>query len=201
MIASYIQGLGLGAGLIIAIGAQNTFVLSQGIRKQHQWIVPSICSICDCILILAGTAGVGAIISANPSLGRLAGWGGAVFLFWYGGRSLLSAFKNERLESTMAGGNTMKSAVLTTLALTLFNPHVYLDTIVLLGSISSQFEGTQRYIFALGACSASVIWFFSLSYAGSLLQPVFKRPLSWKALDIFIWLTMWAIAFSIWPKG
>ncbi len=201
MVTSYIQGVGLGAGLIIAIGAQNVFVLSQGIRKQYQWIVPFICSLCDCLLILAGTAGVGAVVAANPSLGRLAGWGGAIFLIWYGGRSLMSAFRNGKLESSSATRATMKSVILTTLALTLFNPHVYLDTIVLLGSISSQFEGANRYAFALGACSASVCWFFSLSYAGSLLQPVFKRPLTWKALDIFIWLTMWTIAFLIWPRG
>ncbi len=201
MVASYIQGVGIGAGLIIAIGAQNVFVLTQGIRKQYQWIVPFICSFCDCILILVGTAGMGAIISANPTLGKFAGWGGAIFLIWYGGCSLRSAFRDGRLESDNVIRKTLKSVILTTLALTLLNPHVYLDTVVLLGSISGQFEGMKRFAFALGACSASVCWFFTLSYAGSLLQPVFKRPITWKVLDIIIWLTMWILAYCIWPKG
>ncbi len=201
MISSYMQGAGLGAGLIIAIGAQNAFVLSQGIRKQHRWLIPSICSLCDCLLILAGVAGLGTLVATNPYLSKLAGWGGATFLIIYGAKSLVMAFKNNALELDTPLDKTTKSAIITTLGLTLLNPHVYLDTVVLLGSISGQFSGTKRYIFALGACSASILWFYSLSFAGSLLQPLFKHHLSWKILDIFICLTMWTIAFSIWPRG
>ncbi len=201
MVVSYFQGMGIGAGLIIAIGAQNVFVLTQGIRRQYQWIVPFICSICDCLLIIAGAAGVGAVIATNPILAKYAAWGGAIFLLWYGSCSLRSAFRTNILESGSLVRSTLKSVVVTTLALTLLNPHVYLDTVVLLGSISGQFEGMNRFAFALGACTASICWFFTLSYAGSLLQPVFRRPITWKVLDIFIWLTMWTIAFCIWPKA
>ena len=198
----YVQGFGVGAGLIIAIGAQNAFVLSQGIKRQYQWLVPLICSMCDCILILAGAAGIGTLIASNPSLARISGWGGALFLFVYGIRSFISAFKTGSLEE---GGSpareTFKSVVLTTLALTLLNPHVYLDTIILLGSISGQHPGMGKYAFSMGACTASIIWFFSLSFAGSLLRPVFRNPVFWKILDFFVGATMWIIACSILPKA
>lgn len=201
MVGPFIQGFGIGAGLIMAIGAQNAFVLSQGIKKQYQWLVPFICSLCDCVLIILGAAGMGTMIAKDPSLTRLAGWGGSIFLLVYGGKSFLSVFKKEVLENTSPVLKTWKTVVLTTLALTLLNPHVYLDTIVLLGSISSQFSGVNRYLFVWGACSASIGWFFGLSFAGTCLRPVFKRPGFWRVLDIFIGITMWTIAVSIWPKG
>ncbi|MCP3872047.1 MAG: amino acid transporter [Desulfobacteraceae bacterium] len=202
MVGSYMQGFGIGAGLIIAIGAQNAFVLSQGIKKQYQWLIPFICSLCDCILIILGAVGIGTLIAKDPSLSRWAGWGGAIFLFVYGARSFLSALRGDSIKNnTTQVTLTLKSVILTTLALTLLNPHVYLDTIVLLGSISSQFNGVKRAVFTLGACSASITWFFLLSFAGTRLRPLFQNSSIWKALDIFIGVTMWAIAFSIWPKG
>ncbi len=195
----FFQGFGIGAGLIIAIGAQNAYVLSQGVKKQHQWIIPLICSVCDAILILAGAAGVGAYIAANPQIADYAGKGGAIFLFWYGCKSLLSAFTKSSLQQKQTVQASLKTVVLTTLALTLLNPHVYLDTVVLLGSISGQFDGLNRYVFAIGACTASFIWFFTLSIGGGLMEPLFRHPLSWKILDISIWLVMWSLAYSIWP--
>ncbi len=201
MVGSYVQGFGVGAGLIIAIGAQNAFVLSQGIKKQYQWLVPFICSLCDCILIVLGAAGIGTLIAKDPSLSRWAGWGGAIFLFFYGGRAFLSALKGDSLKNSTQVVSTLKSVVLTTFALTLLNPHVYLDTIVLLGSISGQFNGMKRAVFTFGACSASITWFFLLSFAGTRLRPLFQNPSIWKMLDIFIGITMWVIAVSIWPKG
>ncbi len=197
----FIQGFGLGAGLIIAIGAQNSFVLSQGVRKQHTFIIPLICSLCDALLICAGAAGVGTFVSSHPHIAHYAAIGGALFLFWYGLKSLISAFNGDSHEEAKPIHKSVKTIVLTTLALSLLNPHVYLDTVVLLGSISGQFEGTARIIFALGACIASFVWFFSLSYGGTLLEPLFRKPLSWKLLDFSICIVMWSIAFSIWPKG
>lgn len=196
----FFQGFGIGAGLIIAIGAQNAFVLSQGVKKQCQWIVPLICSICDAVLILAGAAGVGSFIAANPEIAIFAGRGGAIFLFFYGARSLFSVFREESLSNGAKTQSSLKAAVLTTLALTLFNPHVYLDTVVLLGSISGQYPGMGRFTFAIGACTASFLWFFTLSLGGSLLAPLFRHSLSWKLLDLTIWIVMWVLAYSIWPS-
>lgn len=199
MIGPYTQGFGIGAGLIIAIGAQNAFVLSQGIKREYHWLVPFICSLCDCLLIILGAAGVGTLIAKDPSLTRLAGWGGAAFLFFYGGKAFLSALKNNTLDTQDHAVQTLKSVIMTTLALTLLNPHVYLDTVVLLGSISSRFSGMSKTVFILGACTASISWFFCLSFAGTLLRPVFKKPGVWKILDVIIGITMWVIAISIWP--
>ncbi len=196
----FFQGFGIGAGLIIAIGAQNAFVLSQGVKKQYRWTIPLICSFCDAVLILAGAAGVGAFIVANPHIATYAAKGGAIFLFWYGTKALISVFKESSLEEKETHHTSLKTVVLTTLALTLLNPHVYLDTVVLLGSISGQFEGVNRYIFAIGACTSSFIWFFSLSLGGGLLEPLFRHPISWKVLDLLIWLVMWVLAYSIWPS-
>ncbi len=195
----FLQGFGIGAGLIIAIGAQNSFVLTQGVKKQHIFLIPFICSLCDALLILAGAAGVGTFVASKPQIAYYAGIGGALFLFWYGLKSLISAFNGTAQEKGKHVKNGVKAIIFTTLALSLLNPHVYLDTVVLLGSISGQFEGMTRFIFALGACTASFVWFFSLSYGGTLLEPLFRKPLSWKILDFSICIVMWSIALSIWP--
>jgi L-lysine exporter family protein LysE/ArgO len=197
----FYQGLGIGAGLIIAIGAQNAFVLSQGVKRQYQWSIALICSACDAVLILAGVAGVGAFIASHPQVALYTGRCGAAFLFCYGLRALIAAFRNNALTATERDPGSFKTVVLTTLALTLLNPHVYLDTVVLLGSISGRFEGTNRYLFGIGACTASFVWFFSLSLGGGLLAPLFRHPLSWRILDFSIWGIMWAMAYSIWPHG
>lgn len=196
----FFQGFGIGAGLIIAIGAQNSFVLTQGVRRQYLFLIPLICALCDALLICAGAAGVGSFVAAHPQIGYYAGIGGAVFLFWYGLRALLKVFSDTAQDQSEKEATSVKAIILTTLAISLLNPHVYLDTVILLGSISGQFEGTSRLVFTLGACLASVLWFFSLSYGGSLLEPLFRKPLSWKILDFSICVVMWSIAFSIWPE-
>jgi L-lysine exporter family protein LysE/ArgO len=195
----FFQGFGIGAGLIIAIGAQNSFVLTQGVRKQHIYLIPLICSICDIILIIAGAAGIGSIVASYPKVSYYAGIAGAFFLFWYGLKSLMSVFDNAVLDTSKNQHISRRAIIFTTLAITFLNPHVYLDTILMLGTISGQFEGLKRFIFAIGACSASTIWFFSLSLGGSLLEPLFRKPLSWKILDLSICVVMWSIAWSIWP--
>ena len=195
----FFQGFGISAGLIIAIGAQNSFVLSQAVRRQHIFLIPLICSVCDAMLIGLGAAGLGSFVASHPRIGKAAAISGAVFLFCYGLKSLLSALKNSSLQSSGERALSLRSVIVTTLAITLLNPHVYLDTIILVGSISGQFEGSSRVIFVLGACSASFIWFFSLSLGGSLLEPLFRHPLAWKILDISICAVMWIIAASIFP--
>jgi len=191
------KGFATGAGLIIAIGAQNAFVLSQGVRRKYSLIIPLICSLSDAILISAGVLGLGGLFAGSPVLVKWASWGGAVFLTFYGLRSLISAFKSGTMSAEDAGPGTLKAAVLTTLAVTLLNPHVYLDTVVLLGSISSSFPGSGRYLFGIGAVSASFCWFFLLSLAGKKLAPLFRNPVSWRIMDLGITLVMWSIAFTL----
>ena len=123
--------------------------------------------------------------------------GGATFLFWYGAMALRSVFKSTVLDESQVATATFKTAILTTLALTLLNPHVYIDTVLLMGSIASQFMGDEKMLFAAGAILASFIWFFLLSFGGSLLKPLFQKPISWKILDGFVCVTMWSIASSL----
>lgn len=196
---AFFQGFGIGGGLIAAIGAQNSFVLAQGVKKQYIFLVPLLCSIIDVILIAAGTAGIGTFVSTHPQIAYYASIGGALFLTCYGCKSLYSAFSANVLEKTDTKNVGIRSIVLTTLALSLLNPHVYFDTIIMLGAISGQFTGSLRLAFALGACSASVLWFFALSLGGTLLEPFFRKPFSWRILDLSICMVMWTIAWSIWP--
>jgi len=197
MLVQFVQGFGLGGGLIVAIGAQNAYVLSQAVRRNYLLIIPLICIVCDAVLIVAGVSGVGTIVASSPQLTGLATWGGAAFLFWYGARALHSALKGGHLEANQAAAPTLKTAVAATLAVTLLNPHVYLDTVILLGSVSGQYEQAGRILFAAGAISASILWFFSLSLGGRMLAPLFKRPLAWRVLDGLVCGVMWTIAVSL----
>lgn len=197
MIGPFLQGAGVGAGLIIAIGAQNAFVLSQGVRRRYPLLIALICWWCDCVLILAGTAGLGQAVSMHPQWMRLTAWGGTAFLLIYGFRSLKAALAGGHLETDGAPVVTARAAVLTTLAVTLLNPHVYLDTVVLLGGLSGQFAGTGRYAFAAGAIMASFVWFLSLSLGARLLAPLFRRPVAWRVMDSLVCLTMWGVAASL----
>lgn len=197
MISAFLKGFGVGGGLIVAIGAQNAFVLSQGARKNYYLAIPLICSVCDAVLITVGIMGVGRAVAANALLTRAASAGGAAFLFWYGLRSFRSAIEGGSLDSDGKAAGSFKAVVLTTLAVTLLNPHVYLDTIILMGSISSRFSEPIRIFFGAGAVTASVVWFFSLSIGGRMLAPVFKQPVSWKILDSVVGIVMWSIAASL----
>ncbi len=197
MIAPFLQGFGTGGGLIVAIGAQNAFVLSQGVRRNHHYIIAFICIICDALLISAGVIGFGKVIASSYTLSQLATWGGALFLFFYGLRSFRSALKGGSLETKDKAISSLRSAILTTLAVTLLNPHVYLDTVLLLGSISSQFNGQSLLFFWIGAISASTLWFISLSLCGQILAPFFYKQIAWRILDSLVCLTMWIIAASL----
>ena len=199
-VLAMLTGLGTSAGLIVAIGAQNAFVLSQGLRRQHHWPIAGLCSFFDALLITIGVAGMGLLISESPLWMEIARWGGAIFLVVYGVRSLYSAFNPK---DSLNGGDTasgLGKAILMTLAVTLLNPHAYLDTVVLLGSIGGQYPVEERFWFAAGAVSFSFVWFFGLAIAARFLQPVFAKAKAWQVLDTLVCLTMWAIALNLlWP--
>ncbi|AAN55881.1 amino acid transporter [Shewanella oneidensis MR-1] len=201
MQTAFIQGMGIGGSLIIAVGAQNAFVLKQGIKRAYPLPIALLCSIIDALMITAGVAGLGHIIETFPTIKHVASFGGAAFLIWYGANALKASFVTKGMEMDHAqNADTLRKAILTTLGISLLNPHLYLDTVVLLGSISTQFEDAHRPWFGAGAVLASFIWFFSLSFGARLLAPIFSRPAAWRYLDRFIWLTMWSIAAAIiWP--
>lgn len=197
MITPFFQGFGTGGALIAAIGAQNAFVLSQGVRRNHHLIVALICIVCDAIFITAGVAGFGTVVSNSPTLSQLVAWCGAGFLFFYGLGSLRSALRGGRMDANKQALRTLRAAIITTLAVTLLNPHFYLDTVILLGSVSSQFKGESRLYFWIGAISASTLWFISLSLGGQMLAPLFRKSISWRILDSMVCATMWTIAVSL----
>lgn len=179
------RGLGLGAGLIIAIGAQNAFVLRQGLKREGRLLVALLCTCCDAALITLGAAGFGGLIAHLPWLTRAAAWLGALFLLFYGA----FAFRRMLHPSVLpedAPTASPASLAATVLALSLLNPHVYLDTVVLIGGLSAQYPPSARAWFAGGAVTASAFWFFGLTYGASLLAPVFRRPTTWRILDLMI---------------
>jgi L-lysine exporter family protein LysE/ArgO len=189
-------GFGLGLSLIMAIGAQNAFVLRQGIRRSHVLAVCLTCALSDAILIAAGVAGFGRLTQAAPWIEPVMRWGGAAFLIVYGARSFLSAWRGGAVLVTEGQGVEALGPVLATcLALTWLNPHVYLDTVVLLGAVAAQYE--DRLGFALGAMTASFVFFFTLGYGARRLAPLFARPQAWRVLDCGVGLLMWTIAASL----
>lgn len=194
---AFLSGFALGFSLILAIGAQNAFVLRQGIRREHVTAVVLVCILSDIALIVAGVAGFGAIARAYPLFETIMRWGGATFLFAYGCLALWRAFSsNAALVAGQSEGRGKRAVVLTTLALTWLNPHVYLDTVVLVGSVSAQFNPGQWW-FALGAASASTVFFPVLGYGAAILQPVFAKPTAWHVLDGLVGLLMWTLAWYI----
>ena len=192
-----LSGFALGFSLILAIGAQNAFVLRQGLRREHVFAVCLACALSDALLIAAGVAGFGALAGAAPWIEPAMRFGGAAFLLWYGARSLIGAWRGgEALLAAREDTRASLAATLgTVLALTWLNPHVYLDTVVLIGSVSSQYA--DRLAFGIGAVTASFVFFFSLGYGARLLAPLFARPRAWQVLDTGIGLVMWAIAAKL----
>ena len=184
--ASFIKGLALGSGLIMAIGAQNTHVLRSGLRREHVGLTVAMCILVDICLIAAGVAGMGALVQASPFMLGLARWGGAAFLLWYGLRSWRAVFGAASLSTgAQAPRVGWRRAIASALALSLLNPHVYLDTVVLLGSVGGALPPAEGSVFAGGAITASVLWFTGLGYGATRLAPLFTRPLAWKCLDAF----------------
>lgn len=194
---TFIYGFSLGFSLILAIGAQNAFVLKQGLKAEHVFLVCLICAVSDAILILAGISGFHFLVSQFPELVTVTRYGGALFLLVYGFLSFRSAFISKHsLKPSESTATSARRAVLICLAFTCLNPHVYLDTVVLLGSISAQFKG-QLAEFAAGATSASFVFFFSLGYGARLLRGMFEKPRAWQVLELLIGLVMWAIAAKL----
>ena len=186
---TFITGFSIGFSLILAIGAQNAFVLKQGLIRQNVFLVCLICAASDAILITLGVSGFGEIITEYPIIERLARIGGALFLFTYGVLNLYSAqTKTHALEPTQKILKSKRKTILTCLGFTWLNPHVYLDTVVMLGSISTQFENTAA--FALGAISASFVFFFSLGFGASKLTRYFEKPETWRVLENLIGILM-----------
>ena len=196
LMSSFLPGFALGFSLIIAIGAQNAFVLKCGLRREHVLPVVLICVLADAVLIFAGIAGFGALARALPWFEQAMRYGGAAFLIWYGALNALSAWRGgASLEAHQQPKNSLKATVLTLLAMTFLNPHIYLDTVVLIGSISAQYE--DGMVFGAGALAASILYFFALGFGARLLSPLFAKPLAWRVLDALIAVTMFSIAISL----
>jgi L-lysine exporter family protein LysE/ArgO len=196
---SYVNGLGLGASLIMAIGAQNAHVLRMGIRRQHVLLTVVACVIIDIVLIALGVAGAGAAIQESPTLLRVARWGGAAFLLWYGLRSWRSLLTPKSLQlGAEAAAPDARQALASVVALSLLNPHVYLDTVVLLGSVGGSYaDSHQRLGFSFGAMTASVLWFTALGFGAVQLSGVFQRPAVWKGIEALTGATMIALAAGL----
>ena len=195
--AALLAGLLTGLSLIIAIGAQNAFVLRIGLSRRFVAPVVAVCAISDLVLILAGVAGIGTIIEQAPSAIDVIRWLGVAFLTWYGVSSLLRARKADSLEAARAAASDRRTAVLRVTALTWLNPHVYLDTVLLVGSIANQQGSTGRWWFAAGASAASLLWFTGLGYGARLFTGVLSSVRAWQVLDVLIGLTMLGIAASL----
>ncbi|MDW1894686.1 LysE/ArgO family amino acid transporter [Vibrio sp. Vb1729] len=194
-----LQGFGLGASMIIPIGAQNAYVLNQGIKRNHHLTTATICSVLDMIFISLGIFGGGAILPQNEILLTSVTLGGIAFLSFYGLLSLKSAFKPES-ESESKGeivARGRRTVILGALAVTVLNPHLYLDTVVILGSIGGQFEGHDRIAFALGTIMASFVWFYTLSIGAAKLGPTLSQPKVKKTIDIAIAMMMFTIAYIL----
>lgn len=196
---AYLAGLGTALSLIVAIGAQNAFVLKQGLMRRHVLATCAFCALSDAVLITAGVLGAGALAARAPWFLEAMRWGGAAFLLAYGARAFRAAWRGG--ESLRAGqGAAGLAATLGVLAaLTWLNPHVWLDTVVLIGSISAGWEDKSGFV--AGAVTASVIFFFSLGYGARWLSPLFARPLAWRVLDGLVGLVMWSIALGLVLNG
>ena len=197
-VTAFLKGMGLGGGLIVAIGSQNAYLLRQALKREYVLTCIAICIICDVMLIGAGVAGMGKLIVEAPSLLFWIKVAGAGFLFWYGVRAARSALHPVGMATGSEKTATSRHAVIAAmLAFSLLNPHVYLDTVVLLGSIGGQQPGDGRLYFALGAMLASVIWFCCLGFGARFLIPVFSRPRAWQILDGVIAVVMWVLAVTL----
>ncbi len=193
-----IAGFSLGFGLILAIGAQNAFVLKQGIRNQHVFWICLCCACSDAALIVAGVGGFASLMALYPWVDPLTSYAGALFLLVYALLSFKDAiFDDASMDySGEEQPQSLRAALLICLAFTWLNPHVYLDTVVLIGSVSTQYAGQQTW-FALGAVISSFVFFFALGYGAHYLGPLFAKPRAWRYLNVFVGSTMLAIALSL----
>lgn len=194
VLAPALIGFGSGLSLIMAIGAQNAFVLQQGIRRQHVLPVVLICGLTDALLEVLGVAGIGLVIERAPILIEIIRWGGVAFLLWYAWSAIRRALRPEALVAGEGSDTTLTQTVLACLAITYLNPHVYLDTMILMGSIGNAQGDPGRWWFALGGALASLVWFAALGYGARGLTRFFAKPRSWQILDWVVAVTMIVIA-------
>jgi L-lysine exporter family protein LysE/ArgO len=195
MLQSYLNGLVIAIGLIIAIGAQNAFVLAQSLRREHHLPVAILCVLCDVLLVSAGVFGLATVLAQSPALLAIARWGGAAFLLWYGCCALRRACSRQALAADHQAPRSRQAVLLSALAVTLLNPHVYLDTVLLIGSFGARQAVPGAYV--AGAASASVVWFFTLALGAAWLAPWLARPATWRVLDLGVALMMFTVAVQL----
>ena len=196
MLTPLLIGFATGLTLIVAIGAQNAFILRQGIRREHVLPVVAVCTVSDMALMAAGVAGFGALVTAHPQVVTLARFGGAAFLIVYGMLAARRAWRPSGLTPSQAGPSRLAGVVLTCLAFTFLNPHVYLDTVVLIGALSNEHRD-GRWLFGVGAAVASAVWFTTLGFGAGRLRGLFARPTAWRILDGLIAVTMIALGVAV----
>ena len=197
MLDALVAGLLTGLSLIVAIGAQNAFVLRQGLLRQHVGPVVTVCAVSDLVLIAAGVGGIGVIVQHAPTALTVVRWLGVAFLTAYGVRSLWRSRHPEALTASADTAPRLRGAMVQAVALTWLNPHVYLDTVLLLGSIAAHHGPSGKWWFGVGAGLGSILWFSGLGYGARLAAPLLSRRRSWQVLDVLIGLTMLTIAFSL----
>jgi L-lysine exporter family protein LysE/ArgO len=192
MLQSYLNGLVIAIGLIVAIGAQNAFVLAQSLRREHHLPVALLCVLCDVLLVSAGVFGLATLLSQSPTLLAIARWGGVAFLLWYGCQALRRALSRQALHAAEQAPRSRQAVLLSALAVTLLNPHVYVDTVLLIGSFGARQAVPGAYV--AGAASASAVWFFTLALGAAWLAPWLARPATWRLLDLAVALMMFTVA-------
>lgn len=192
------KGFLTSGSLIVAIGAQNAYVLRQGLSRHHLFLTASLCAAIDAILIFLGVAGLGRSLTSHPLFLRGATYFAIAFLAIYGSKLLFSAMRPQSMAVALEDEPpSVKQTVILLLSLSLLNPHVYLDTVLLLGSIAAQHAPHEQPLFALGAIAASFCWFFGLAYGARLLAPLLQTPKAWRAIDLITGLTLWGVAWGI----
>ncbi|EJS93778.1 arginine exporter ArgO [Pectobacterium wasabiae] len=202
MFAVFLQGVLLGAAMILPLGPQNAFVMNQGIRRQYHLMVALLCAVSDMVLITAGIFGGSALLSQSSLLLGAVTWGGVAFLLWFGWGAMKTAFsKNIALASAEVMKQSRWRIIATMLAVTWLNPHVYLDTFVVLGSLGSQFTEDDRSWFALGTITASFTWFFALALLAAWLAPWLNTPRVQRVINVFVGVVMWGIALQLARHG
>lgn len=197
LLAAAAKGFALSAGLIVAIGAQNMFVLCQGLKREHVWPIVLFCAAADAALIVAGVNGLGSFLAVVPGLSLALSLGGAAFLAWYGISALRRAARASALIVEQAGSISLGAALAGTAAFTFLNPHVYIDTVMLMGAVGTSLPPAERTPFMIGAVAASFAWFASLGFGARFLAPLFARPAAWRGLDLAVGTLMLALSFSL----
>jgi L-lysine exporter family protein LysE/ArgO len=195
-VLALVPGFFTGLSLIVAIGAQNAFVIRQGLAKSYVFLVVAICAVADALLIALGIAGLGALITATPWLLEFIRWFGVAYLTWFGLKSFKRAFSKQQMDLSGSTSDTAKKVAVSVLGFTLLNPHVYLDTVILVGSIGNQF-GDDRWWFGAGAMAASFVWFFGLGFGAKAASKFMTKPVFWRVLDTAIGVIMFSIAILL----